>query len=82
MSEHNPSLREQILDVCNAANPDMNVLVQTLVDVLMVTLIAVGPDADAAERNLRRITQDMLGNIRRAYGEYHDMREASLTTRQ
>jgi hypothetical protein len=49
MGERDPSLREQILDVCHAANPDMNALVQTLVDVLLITLIAVGPDAAAVE---------------------------------
>jgi hypothetical protein len=82
MSERDPTLREQIFAVCHACNPDINVLVQTLVDCLMISIIAVSRDADTAELNLRRITEDMLVRIREAYREYHDMAAAQRGTRQ
>jgi len=48
----------------------------------MISVIAVGPDADAAARNLHRITDDVHANIRQAYAEYHATVAAQQNTRQ
>ena len=48
----------------------------------MLTLIAVGPDADTAERNIRHMSSDMLANVHKSYREYHDMVEAQRHPRQ
>jgi hypothetical protein len=77
-----PPLRNQLLETCWASGLDVNHVVQAAVDVLMISLIALGPDADAAERNIRRITDDMLANIRQSYAEYHAMVAAQRNTRQ
>jgi len=53
-----------------------------IVDCLMISVIAVGPDADAAARNLHRITDDVHANIRQAYAGYHAMVAAQQNTRQ
>ena len=42
----------------------------------------VGPDADTAERNIRRIADDMLSNIHKAYREYHEMLAAQRMPQQ
>jgi hypothetical protein len=75
-------LRDQLLDVCGATGADVNAVVQALVDCLMISLIAVGPDADAAEKNIRNVAADMLANVDRAYREYHAMAEAQRGRRQ
>jgi hypothetical protein len=60
--------REKPLQTLWASHADVNQVVQALVDALMISVIAVGPDADAAERNMRRICDDMNAGIRRMYG--------------
>ena len=57
-------------------------VVQALVDALMISLIAVGPDVTTAESNIRNITNDMLANIHQSYAEYHAMVAAQRNTRQ
>jgi hypothetical protein len=54
------ALRNQLLQTCCESRADVNETVQAIVDVLMLTLIMVGPDA---ERNIRRIADDMLDQI-------------------
>jgi hypothetical protein len=68
--------------VCRASGADVNQAVQALVDAFMIAVIATAPDADAAERNLRHITDDMLANIHQSYAEYHTMVAAQRHTRQ
>ena len=77
-----PTLSEQLLTLCHASGVDVNHIVQAAVNVIMVSLIVVGPDAESAERNLRSITADMLADIHRSYAEYHAMVEAQQATRQ
>jgi hypothetical protein len=69
-------LRDDLLEVCRASGADVNEVAQALVDALQITLIVVGPDADAAERNIRNIATDMLDQIHKSYAEYHAMVEA------
>jgi hypothetical protein len=75
-------LRDELLEVCRRSAADVNEVLQAAVDVLMITVIAVGPDADAAERNIRRVADDMLGNVHRAYDQYHAMAAARRAVRQ
>jgi hypothetical protein len=75
-------LRNQLIDVCRASGADLNQAVQALVDTFMIAVIATAPDADAAERNLRNITNDMLNQIHQSYAQYHAMLAAQRHTRQ
>jgi len=72
----NLPLRNQILDACQRHN--VNDAAQALVDSLMILLIASAPDIDAAERSVIAVGSDMRSNIRRAYAEYHAMREGLI----
>jgi hypothetical protein len=73
-------LRNQILDACGHC--DVNHAAHALVDSLMILLIASAPNIDAAERSVIAIGADMRANIRRAFEEYHAMREGLRETRQ
>jgi hypothetical protein len=75
-------LRDQLIDTFRASGANVNEVAQALVDVLMVTIIAAAPDADAAERNLRHVCDDMYANIRRSYEEWHAMAAARRMPRQ
>lgn len=75
------TLRNKILDVCQHGH-SVNHAAEALVDALMILLIAAAPDADAAERSVIAVGIDMRANIRRAYAEYHVMREGLTATRQ
>jgi hypothetical protein len=82
MDAPNPAtlpLRNQILDVCHGS---VNDVAAALVDALMIVLVAAAPDIDAAERSVIAVGADMRANIRRAYAEYHGMREGLKETRQ
>ena len=75
-------LRKQLLEVCWNSGADTNAVAQAAVDVLMVTVIAASADAGAAEKNLRRICDDMLKGIHGMYADYHDQLAAKRATRQ
>jgi hypothetical protein len=75
-------LREELLDTCSASGAGVNEVAQALVDALMITLIVVGPDVDAAELNLHRICDDMRANIRQSFAEWYAMAEARRVPRQ
>jgi hypothetical protein len=75
-------LRKQLLEICWASGADVNEVAQVLVDILMITLVQVGPNADVAEKNLRNISTDMLNNIRMFFADYHSQVEARRATRQ
>jgi hypothetical protein len=76
----NLPLRNQILDACQRHS--VNDAAATLVDCLMILLIASAPDIDACERAVIGVSTDMRSNVRRAFEEYHGMREAQQATRQ
>jgi hypothetical protein len=76
------ALRNRLLEICSESGADVNQFAQALVDALQITLIMVGPDADTAARNIRRIADDMLASIHKSYAEYHEMLEARRNTRQ
>lgn len=77
-----PPLRDRVLELCADSGADVNEVAQALVDCLAIVLIQVGPDAAAAERNIRNIAEDMLRDIHKSYREFHDMVEAHQARRQ
>ena len=46
-------LRDQLLQTCWRSGASVDQVMQAMVDVLMLTLVAVGPDADTAECNIQ-----------------------------
>jgi hypothetical protein len=68
------TLRNELLDACQANGRTVNDVAQALVDCLMITLIASAPDIESCERSVIAVGSDMQSNIRRAYQEYHGMR--------
>jgi hypothetical protein len=74
--------RDELLEVCRAFGADVNEVAQALVAALQITLIMVGPDDDSAERNIRRIADDMLNQIHQSYREFHEMAESRRHLRQ
>jgi hypothetical protein len=77
-----PALRDELLQACRASGGTVHAVVQAIVDTLMVSIIAVAPNVDAAEADIRNITQCMRENIRKSYAEFHDMAAAQRGTRQ
>jgi hypothetical protein len=77
-----PALRDELLQACRASGGTVHAVVQAIVDTLMVWIIAVAPNVDAAEADIRNITQCMRENIRKSYAEFHDMAAAQRGTRQ
>ena len=75
-------LRNRLLDACWKSNTDVNAVIQSIVDTLMISIIAASPDVDTAERNVRHIADDMISNIHRAYAEFHAMATAQRGPRQ
>jgi hypothetical protein len=75
-------LRNRLLDACWKSNTDVNTVIASILDTLMISVIAASPSPDAAERNVRAITDDMIANIHRAYAEFHAMHEGLKATRQ
>jgi hypothetical protein len=85
MNMPNPTtlpLRNTLLNNCWASGADVNQVIQTLLDVMMISVIAASPDVDTAERNVRHIADDMISNIHRAYAEFHAMATAQRGPRQ
>jgi hypothetical protein len=76
------SLRNKLLNTCWASGADANQVLQTLLDVLMISIVAASASPDAAERNARAIADDMIANARRAHEEFHAMHEGLRATRQ
>jgi hypothetical protein len=56
--------------------------VQAAVDLIMISIIAAAPDADAAQRDIANVTQVMRDRIREAHADYHAMAEAQRSTQQ
>jgi DNA-binding LacI/PurR family transcriptional regulator len=75
-------LRNKILKVCEDSGADINQITQALVSALQQLIIMVGPDADTAALNIRRIADDMLASIHKDYDEYWAMAEAQRAPRQ
>jgi hypothetical protein len=56
--------------------------VQAIIDALMISIIVVAPTVDDAERDITNIAECMRTNIRKSYGEFHDMAAAQRAPRQ
>ena len=69
-------LRDELLAVCRESGGTVHEVVQGLIDALMISVIVIAPTVDDAERDIGNITECMRTNIRKSYGEYHDMAAA------
>jgi hypothetical protein len=63
-------LLQQLLDTCNESRADVNQIVEALMNAMLLAVITVSPDADAAERNIINIANDMRAQIRQKFAEF------------
>jgi hypothetical protein len=75
-------LRDELLDVCRESGATVHEVVQAIIDALMISIIVVAPTVDDAERDITNIAECMRTNIRKSYGEFHDMAAAQRGPRQ
>jgi hypothetical protein len=70
MSDDHLALRKELIDVCRASGASVPTVVQALSDVLLMSLVAIAPDAAAAEHHVRRTSDAMLEVVRTNFAEY------------
>jgi hypothetical protein len=75
-------LRDELLEACRESGGTVHEVVQAIVDTLMMSIFIAAPTVDDAERDIRNITQTMRDNVRKSYGEFHNMAEAQRVPRQ